>query len=235
MIDELAVDEHGGMGIRQFSRQVVKPYLLDHYKHWIDRGLVQSFGDPAGNQRAQTDETTCIMELQETFNKAHSDTDQIVHIYTATANTNSYVARHEALSKFLVEKVDGEPRFELSIKAKRIRKGLKGKYNYRRIQVSGDERYTDVPDKNIYSHICEALQYAALMCRAETLQPKARENPHAKRIDDMLAGRDPNTSDDFEDWMRSEYEPAHNRPWWELEGQKPQQNQREIKIYHDLD
>jgi hypothetical protein len=39
---------------------------------------------------------------------------------------------------------------------------MAGKYCYRRVQVLGDERYHDKPDKGIYSHICEALQYVMI-------------------------------------------------------------------------
>jgi hypothetical protein len=42
---------------------------------------------------------------------------------------------------------------------KMLRKGMAGGYNYKRIQVSGEEKYRDSPDKNIYSHVCEAGQY----------------------------------------------------------------------------
>jgi len=30
------------------------------------------------------------------------------------------------------------------------------------VQIVGDERYHDKPDKGIYSHICEALQYVMI-------------------------------------------------------------------------
>ncbi len=43
-----------------------------------------------------------------------------------------------------------------------LRKGFNGGYKYRRVQVSGDERFTDEPNKNRYSHPHDALQYAAL-------------------------------------------------------------------------
>lgn len=36
---------------------------------------------------------------------------------------------------------------------------MAGGYKYRRIQVGGDERFKDAPDKNMYSHVAEALQY----------------------------------------------------------------------------
>jgi hypothetical protein len=58
--------------------------------------------------------------------------------------------------------MDGKPAFVISPKAKEWRKGLMGGFCYRRVQVAGDARYTDEPDKNKYSHICEAAEYALM-------------------------------------------------------------------------
>ena len=43
-----------------------------------------------------------------------------------------------------------------------IRKGKIGGYQYKRVQVKGDDRYRDKPDKNKYSHPADAEQYMAL-------------------------------------------------------------------------
>ena len=40
-------------------------------------------------------------------------------------------------------------------------KGFEGGYQYKRMEVSG-ERYADKPDKNMFSHIHDALQYLML-------------------------------------------------------------------------
>ena len=40
-----------------------------------------------------------------------------------------------------------------------ISKGMAGAYNFKRVQVAGDARYKDEPDKNAYSHPAEAAQY----------------------------------------------------------------------------
>ena len=58
--------------------------------------------------------------------------------------------------------MDGRPGLLVSPKAKMTRKGLAGGFCYRRMKVAGDERYTDVPDKNHYSHPVEALEYALM-------------------------------------------------------------------------
>ena len=34
--------------------------------------------------------------------------------------------------------------------------------SFRRLQVSGSDRYVDKPEKNIYSHVCDAAQYLML-------------------------------------------------------------------------
>ncbi len=50
----------------------------------------------------------------------------------------------------------------ISPACKVARKAMAGGYHFKRIQVSGDERYHDEPNKNIYSHVAEAGQYAML-------------------------------------------------------------------------
>ena len=37
-----------------------------------------------------------------------------------------------------------------------------GGYKFVRVQVVGDERFKEYPDKNQYSHVHDALQYAAM-------------------------------------------------------------------------
>jgi hypothetical protein len=46
-----------------------------------------------------------------------------------------------------------------------IRKGFNGGYHYKRVQVTGTERYRDVPEKNDFSHPHDALQYMALFSK----------------------------------------------------------------------
>jgi hypothetical protein len=58
--------------------------------------------------------------------------------------------------------IEGKPALELSPDCKVLRKGFNGGYRYRRIQNVGDEKYHNIPEKNRFSHIHDALQYAAL-------------------------------------------------------------------------
>ena len=58
--------------------------------------------------------------------------------------------------------MDGKPGLLVSPRAKMVRKGLMGGFAYRRLKLSGTERYTDLPDKNQYSHPVEAAEYAMM-------------------------------------------------------------------------
>jgi hypothetical protein len=144
-----------GMGIRQFGREVVKPHLLNKYPNF----RFESFGDPAGNQRAQTDEKTCLQELMS------------VGIATESAPTNSFIARREAVAYFLNANANGEPGFLLDPRCVTLRRGFNGGYRYERMRISGIEaRYRDTPTKDKYSHPHDGLQYLALSVR-ENLNP----------------------------------------------------------------
>ena len=70
---------------------------------------------------------------------------------------------------FLTKLVGGRPAFRLDGRCEMIRRGFMGKYQYRKMQVGGADRYSDRPEKNEYSHIHDALQYACLYARAHEL------------------------------------------------------------------
>ena len=143
IIDELVSED---MGIRQFAAEVVKPHLANHYP----KASIQSYGDPAGSQRAQTDERTCMDELK------------AAGLDTSPAPTNEFVARRESVATPMLRTIDGEPGFLLSPKCRMLRRGFLGGYKYERVKVSGEERYKDQPAKNRFSHPHDGLQYGCL-------------------------------------------------------------------------
>jgi hypothetical protein len=138
------------MGIRQFATEVVRPILLNEFPKF----RLESVGDPAGTQRAQTDEKTCMQELLE------------AGIPTEPAPTNEFVARREAVAFWLTRANAGQPGFIVDPSCKMTRKGFNGGYHYARMSVSGSSRYKDRPDKNQFSHIHDAIQYACLHVRS---------------------------------------------------------------------
>jgi len=188
ILDELIVEGHGAMGIRQFAEDVVIPHLKKNYKDWWDKKLIESFGDPAGNQRAQTDEKTCMSILADNG------------LPTSGAYTNEFITRRDAVAKFLIELVGGKPRMLIDPKCNMIRKGFGGSYYYERVQVAGDERYKNQPVKNHYSHIHDALQYLCMMSRPEIyVEPKSMGETE-KRIDTLTK----NTENSFESEVERE-------------------------------
>ncbi len=67
--------------------------------------------------------------------------------------------------------VGGRPRFVLHSRCKMLRKGFQGRYQYRRMRITGtEERYHDVPDKNDYSHPHDALQYTVARLLGQSLR-----------------------------------------------------------------
>jgi hypothetical protein len=137
------------MGIRQFARDSVKPFIAMNFPGY----RIQATGDPAGNRRADSDEKTCFMELAE------------AGIPAMPAITNEFVARREAVASYLTKLIDGQGGLAVHPDSRLIRKGFNGGYHYKRVQVTGDERYRDVPEKNSYSHPHDALQYMALFSK----------------------------------------------------------------------
>lgn len=107
-------------------------------------------GDPSGDQRVGTDEQTVFQVL-----RANG-------IPALPCSTNDPTVRRDALDRPLMRMVNGGPGILISPKCKVLRKGLKGGFQYKRVKVSGGDRYVDKPDKNRFSHVCEAAEYALM-------------------------------------------------------------------------
>ena len=139
-IDELVTED---MGATNFAE------LLGHKLRTEYKGFeLEIWGDPAGMQRSQVDERTPFAVLQAKGINAHP------------CETNDWLIRRDAVANPMGRLIDGKPGFLISPKCKTARKGLAGGYALRRLQVPGMERFVDKPDKNKYSHIVEAGQYA---------------------------------------------------------------------------
>jgi hypothetical protein len=132
-----------GMGILRFSREKLKPLLANRFP-----GMnVLIIGDPAGQQRAQTDERSVFDILkQEGFR-------------VLPAKSNSVVARINAVDKFLTRTVDGKPGHLIDPSCTHLIASLRGGYRYK-IRTNGE--VDDKPEKNSHSHIADAHQYACL-------------------------------------------------------------------------
>lgn len=143
IFDELVTED---MGAKNFGR-LLKTKINREYPDCS----FDIYGDPAGDSRAQTDETTPfeILDAQ--------------GVSACPTYTNDPIIRIEAVAAPLTRMdFSGNPGFLLGPKAIMIRKAMAGGYKYKRMAVSGQERYMDKPDKGRYSHVADALQYLML-------------------------------------------------------------------------
>ena len=132
------------MGIVRFA-ELLRAEIATRYNNLE----VNIFGDPAGDFRAQTDESTPFQVLRGAGLMARPTT------------SNDVSLRIESVSSVLNRMVDGQSGILIDFRCKELIKGFEGGYQYRRLQVSG-ERYEDKPLKDRYSHIHDAMQYLML-------------------------------------------------------------------------
>jgi hypothetical protein len=167
-LDELWTED---MDLRDFAENVVIPHLDRNYPWWRDNYI--SVNDPAGSAGMQTDGASCEDILLELKIKSNS-----------AAPNNNPTPRRDGLKYFLGRLTGGKPAFVVSNKCTMIRKGLMGNFQYGRIKVGGEERYHEKPLKNIYSHICEGLEYIAMHYSAENKKstPKEGKSNRIRRV-----------------------------------------------------
>ena len=138
VFDELVSTD---MGVQRFA-QILAPQMAGWGGgEWIIHG------DPAGEARAGTDEKTVFQVLAANGIRAFP------------APTNDFTIRREAVGNMLSRLVDGQPGVLISPRCVQTRKALAGGYQFKRVQVAGDDRFHDKPDKNSFSHVAEAMQY----------------------------------------------------------------------------
>ena len=156
--DELVAED---MDAKTFGRLLKQKILTEYPNHKFE-----FHGDPAGDQRAQSDKSTPFMMLHASG------------ILAAPTWTNDPVIRIGAAAAPM-KRLDsaGNPGFLVGPKCKVLRKALSGGYKYRRIKVAGDERYHDVPDKNRYSHPADGFQYLMLSLGEGTILISSNSSP----------------------------------------------------------
>lgn len=125
---------------------MVKKFLTQNYPgHQI-----RAWGDPKGRDRGQNDDKTAYQIYQANG----------ITIEAAPVKNNNIQTRIDVVSTVLNEMRDGKPRILISPTCRVLVMGMAGGYHYRKI--SGTSRYSDEPEKNRFSHRCDALQYLLL-------------------------------------------------------------------------
>ena len=134
------------MGIKKFT-ELLKSEIATMFPQASQK--ITIIGDPAGDFRAQTDETTPFQIMRGAGLQARP------------APTNDVVTRTEAVNSVLNRMIDGKSGVLIDPSCKTLLRGFDGGYCYKRINVVGD-KYDEKPQKNKYSHIHDALQYMFL-------------------------------------------------------------------------
>lgn len=114
---------------------------------WFPGFSFSDVGDPAGNSRSQTDESSCNDILRDEYG------------INVQAGEVTFTKRDEALRKLLTTLTpDGQPMILIDPRCEQyVIGGFRG--GYQRKEVGGV--YTDEPDKNMFSHIIDTIQYMA--------------------------------------------------------------------------
>ena len=148
VLGELCAKERS-MGMRRFMNDAVKPYFAQRFGTVDKNGDAWRYkfiGDPSGDDRADSDESTGYQMVRE------------AGFEIEPAPTNNFSARRDGVAWFLTKR-DG---FAMDKSCILLRKGFRAGYHYRRIQVSGEARFADEPYDNKYTHPHDGLQYLAL-------------------------------------------------------------------------
>lgn len=147
IIREFLCENEETMGAIRFGEEQALICKRDYKTVKVIRG----WGDPAGMAQSQTDEKTPISCVN------------AAGMPMVAAPTNDFTLRREAVAGLLTRlTILGRPAIVISSACKTLRKAMAGGYHYRRLKVAGDEKFEDKPDKNMYSHVAEALQYLAV-------------------------------------------------------------------------
>ena len=126
------------MGIQRFVRTILKPMIYERFSG----APIMVICDPAGIQRAQTDERSAV------------DIIKAEGLRVMPAKTNSVSARLSAVDDYLMRQVDGDAAFLLDPKCTQLKAAMMGEYRF--------HHKKGTIDKNKHSHIAEALQYLML-------------------------------------------------------------------------
>jgi hypothetical protein len=126
------------MGVQRFARTMLKPLLFERFAG----ANVIIIVDPAGVQRAQTDERSAIDILKAEGFKV------------IPAKTNNVTPRLSAVDDFLMRHADGDSAFLIDPTCTALKSAMMGGYRF--------HPKTGAIEKNKHSHVAEALQYLML-------------------------------------------------------------------------
>ena len=126
------------MGVQRFIRTVLKPLIYEKFPAVPIMVIV----DPAGVQRAQTDERSAV------------DIIKAEGLRVIAAKTNNVSSRLNSVDDYLMRHADGESAFLVDPGCTALKSAMMGGYRF--------HPKTGNIEKNKHSHVAEALQYLML-------------------------------------------------------------------------
>lgn len=151
------------MGIQRFVRTVLKPLLFERFSG----APVIVVVDPAGVQRAQTDERSAV------------DIIKAEGFRVMPARTNSITARIAAVDDYLMRQVDGDPAFLVDPRCTRLKAAMMGGYRFKK----NGEGLEKGGDAGKHSHIGDAISYLCLHIGSLDSGALMHQRREIKRVD----------------------------------------------------
>jgi len=150
------------IGIRKYLKEIAIPILREM---GIKPGQIQGWIDPSGIARDSTEDTDLDILTEHGF----------TNFELAPDKSNNIKLRLESVRYYLGNMVGhGQPMMLLNAEGVPVlSKGFITGYTYKRLNVAGDERYKETPDKDKHSHPHDALQY---LCQGLRGEPEQTEN-----------------------------------------------------------
>jgi PBSX family phage terminase large subunit len=133
--DDTFIDEFGD-AINTFSNREFPGF------HFED------VGDPAGKAKVATNESSA------------QDILASMGIFVREASTNELTPRLEAVQRQLTRTTKGRPKMIIDPRCTRLIEGFDGGYHYKERSNTGE--YSEIPEKNRFSHVHDAIQYLCL-------------------------------------------------------------------------
>ncbi len=167
VFDEIVTED---CSISEFLEEKLWPRITKKYTAWLRNYCI--YVDPAARQRSSLD---AVSPLQFMRNR---------RLNVKIARTNDPLRRIDAVAAYLRT----PEKFSLHDGCPVIRRGFISGYMYKKI-ANSEDRYRESPDKNEFSHVHDALQYAVL-----AYEPPSQRR-HQVGIRDVLGkGRYPTRS-----------------------------------------
>ncbi len=127
--------------------------LLDGFQavygvRYAGNPLERAYYDPAGDTRQQTDERTCVEFIRQRLG------------ISCVAGPLTPEARRTAMRTALGKSLGGVPMLQISPACVMLIEGLAGAYHYKQSGDGASSVLSSDADKNAWSHIVEAFEYA---------------------------------------------------------------------------